>query len=461
MRASCPDPGPPMFRMLLIACALLACAGTSSLLAAQPTPPIAIELVPGQAQWEVRYVLPAPARELRFVRVDAKGHRAASWTPVDGAFAITLEDGEEVVRRTDGAAFERAAFRMAPRYVELEKDYAPFAPFGDGGMLVHTGRFHACAGRCAGGESFELSLQPPEGAHAIVHGKVVDAVRVADRDSGTNLYVGRALPVATPDVVAVIDGAFPADTRARLESLLPRLMAFYGSELGALASRPMLYASRDADHPGGGYGYQGGTLPGQVFMHFYGRHEAFGTPAFAARVDWFFAHEAAHLYQQFSALADPGDSWIHEGGVDALAAVALQALGVIDADAVQARLQESVAGCAKHIAQQPLQRAHANGSFEAHYACGFVLQMAVDAAARRASDGACGLACVWREFQSEVRAGKPWTGETFLAVAARRTDARTAGFLRAVTREGTPDPAATLREGLAQAGVALPTPASE
>lgn len=452
MRASYPSRTQPMSRALLLACALLGCLAASASHAAAGVASPAIELVPGEALWEVRYTLPAPARELRFVRVDAKGRRAASWAAVDPALAIALEDGEEVVRRTDGAAFDRAAFRMAPRYVELEKDYAPFAPFGDGGMLVHTGRFHACAGACTGGETFPVSLQPPEGAHAIVHGQVVDRVRFEDRDNGTNLYVGRALPVATPDVVAVVDAAFPADTRARLESLLPRLMAFYGKELGALPSRPMLFASRDEDHPGGGYGYQGGTLPGQVFMHFYGRNAAFATPEFATRVDWFFAHEAAHLYQQFSALEDPGDSWIHEGGADALAAVALQSLGVIDAGAVDARVSQSVDACAKGIAARPLQRAHADGAFDAYYSCGFVMQMAVDAAARRASDGACGLACVWRGFQAEVAAGQPWTGDTFIAVVARLADARTAGFVRTISRDAVADPSATLRDGLAQAG---------
>ena len=440
----------------LLAC-LLALTGAPSLQAAEAAPAVAIDLVPGE-QWEVRYTLSAPARELRFVRPDAKGNRASSWTSPDPGFTVTLEDGEEVVRRKDGAAFDAAAFHMAPHYTQLEKDYAPFAPFGDGGMLVHTGRFHACAGPCAGGERFQVRLQPPTGAHAIVHGKVVDAVRFEDGDSGTNLYVGRALPVTTPDVVAVIDGAFPADTRARLESLLPRLMAFYGREFGVLPTRPMLYASRDENHPGGGYGYQGGTLPGQVFMHFYGRHEAFGTPAFAARVDWFFAHEAAHLYQRFESLTDPGDSWIHEGGADALAAVALQSLEVIDREDVQARLQQSVDACAKGISQHPLKQAHAQGSFDAYYSCGFVLQMAVDAAARRASDGACGLACVWRDFQAQVAAGKPWSADTFIAAAAGRTDARTAAFLRAVVIDVVGRPATELREGLAQAGWSLPTP---
>jgi hypothetical protein len=442
----------------LLACSLLACAAAASPQAAASVPAspdsstVAIELVPGETQWEVRYRLSSPARELRFTRVDAKGNRAASWTPADPALILALEDGEEVVRRTDGAAFDHAAFRMAPRYAVLEKDYAPFAPFGDGGMLVYTGRFHVCPGPCVGGETFQLSLQPPAGSHAIVHGKVVESVRYQDVGDGTNLYVGRAMPVTTPDVVAVIDQAFPAETRARLESLLPRLMAFYGREFGALETRPMLYASRDENHPGGGYGYQGGTLPGQVFMHFYGRHEAFGTPEFAKRVDWFFAHEAAHLYQHYPSLADAGDSWIHEGGADALAAVALQSLEVVGEDAVRARLQTSVGDCAKRIAQHSLKQAHASGSFDAYYTCGFVMQMAVDAAARRASDGACGLQCVWRDFQAEVAAGKPWSSDTFIAVVARRTDERTESFLRTVVNDVAAQPEAVLRAGLAQAG---------
>lgn len=445
----------------LLACVVVAsaCACAAPLRAEQSGSRVAIELVPHDTQWEVRYTLSRPVRALRFVRVDRHGNRASSWVPVDPALAIARDDGEEVVRRTDGAAFDRAAFRMAPRYATLEKDYAPFSPFGDGGLLIHTGRFHACAERCTGGETFQLALQPPAGAHAIVHGQVVPFVRFEDGGDGTNLYAGRALPVTTPDVVAVIDQTFPADSRARLGALLPRLMAFYGREFGALTARPMLYASRDEAHPGGGYGFQGGTLPGQVFMHLYGRNEAFGTPAFVARMDWFFAHEAAHLYQGYPALVDAGDSWIHEGGADALAAVALQALGVVDRDRVRVRLQASLEACAKGIARHPLTRAHVEGSFDTFYACGFVMQMAVDAAALRASDGACGLACVWRDFQKDVAAGAAWSTDTFIAVSAKRTDPITARFLRAVAHDVPAQPGVMLREGLAQAGLAqAPSP---
>ena len=444
------------FRRLVPALVAFVAAAASQ--AATPKPAISIELVPAVGAWEVRYALPSLTRELRFARANARGHRAATWSPTDPQFEIATAGEEEIIRRRDGGPFRHASFRMAPRYAVLEKDYAPFSPFGDGGMLVYTGQFHACAGACKGGEAFALRLQPPRDSHAIVHGKRVDRVDFIDEGDGTNLYVGRATPVDTPDVVAVIDQAFPVDTRARLESLLPRLMAYYGGEFGALPSRPMLYASRDEDHPGGGYGYQGGTLPGQVFMHFYGRHAAFATPEFAARVDWFFAHEAAHLYQGYTALADEGDSWIHEGGADALAAVGLQALGVADEVAVQARLQQAVGNCAKGIDERPLKLAHTGGSFEAMYACGFVLQMAVDSAARRAGDGACGLACVWRDFQQAVGGGKPWSRDTFIAAAQARTDAATAAFLRRVVDEVALQPETMLRDGLAQAGRALPAP---
>jgi hypothetical protein len=440
----------------------LACMGASPLFAAQAPTPVSIALSQHEAQWQVRYSLSKPASALRFEREDSKGTRAATWQPVDPALTVAVMDGEEVVRRSDGKPFSEAVFRMAPHYIQMDKDYAPFSPFGDGGLLIYTGRFHACADKCTGEESFHTSLRPPAGAHAIFNGQVVDSVEFEDRNDGTNLYVGRAEPVATKDVVAVIDPTLPQDVRARLDSLLPRLMAFYGQEFGVLETRPMLFASNDARHPGGGYGYQGGTLPGQIFAHRYGDNAAFGTPEFLARQDWFFAHEAAHLYQHYPSLADEGDSWIHEGGADALAAVALQSLAVIDREAVRSRLETSVENCAAGLAKSPLRKSHVDGNFDSFYSCGFVMQMAVDAAARRASGDKCALACVWRDFQAQVKAGAPWSTDTFIAAAAKHTDEKAAAFLRAVTNEAPAQPREMLRNGLAQAGWELaPAPVAE
>jgi len=419
-----------------------------------------IDLAPHGADWRVGYRFAEPVSELRFSRTDAQGNRMQDWRAVDDGIEIVMLDGEEVVRRRDGAAFEQVGFDIAPLYRSLEKDYAPFSPFGDGGLLIHSGRFHACAGSCedAVDPVWQFSITLPDGAHLIHGGKVIasrepGSIAFDDSGSGTNLYVGRTEPVQTDDVVAVIDAQFPAAARTQLDALFPRLMGLYAAELGALADKPMLFASNDAAHPGGGYGYQGGTLPGQVFVHLYGRHEAFGDAEFAERMNWFFAHEAAHLYQRYEQAADPGDAWMHEGGADAMAVLALQRLGLATPEAVDARLQAAIAECAPGIAVQALHESHRVGAFRNFYACGMVMQIAVDAAARRASDGRCDLFCVWRAFHARVDAGEKWGQAAFIAAVEQHAGAATAGFLRDVAGQPQPEGEAMLRAGLREAGV--------
>ena len=91
------------------------------------------------------------------------------------------------------------------------------------------------------------------------------------RDGGQrrSVYVGEARPVETPDVLAVIGRTLPPPVVAQPNRELPRFMRFYAAKLGAVPTRPMLFVSFDATHSRG-WGRQGGTLPGQVFTHFYG-----------------------------------------------------------------------------------------------------------------------------------------------------------------------------------------------
>ncbi|MBB5519935.1 hypothetical protein FHS62_002765 [Amphiplicatus metriothermophilus] len=105
-----------------------------------------IRLAPGEGGfWRVEYELASPATRMGFVRIP-NDWRARHWKPADEALEIAHVDGESFVRRKDGAAFRRAAFDVPARYRHLPKDYAPFSPFSDGGLLIHTGQFHACPG---------------------------------------------------------------------------------------------------------------------------------------------------------------------------------------------------------------------------------------------------------------------------------------------------------------------------
>jgi hypothetical protein len=437
----------------LMAGALWLAVGSAS---AITLPDVALE--PAQAAWRASYTFAQPVQAMRFARVDRQGNRVTDWRALDPAIELALDDGEEVVRRRDGEPFDQVAFEIAARYRPLEKDYAPFSPFGDGGLLIHTGRFHACADRCDEETSnpvWQFAVSPPPAARVIHAGQVHEGpLRFTDGGSGTNLYVGSATPVETAHVIGIVDPTFPPAARQTLDELFPRLMALYAGELGALASKPMMFASHDADHPGGGYGYQGGTLPGQVFVHIYGRHENFGSAEFADRMRWHFAHEAAHMFQRYEAYPAGADaSWIHAGGAEAKAAIALQRLGVLDQAGLRNRVDDALTRCSAGLVDRTLDTSHADGAFDNVYQCGLLLQLAVDAAARRASDGRCDLFCIWRDFQAEVARGAGWTAQTFIAIIERHAGEETAGFVRRVVGERLDAPQQVLRKGMLAAGM--------
>src|SRR5690606_7894301 len=162
-----------------------------------------------------------------------------------------------------------------------------------------------------------------------------------------------------------------------LENLLPALMDHFAQRLQAPAEKPMLFASHDPGSDDGRYGSKGGTLPGQVFMHFYGA--GWDDPDRAGWLrrwmPWFFAHEAAHLFQQYERSADPAASWIHEGGAEAFAYLALQGMpgSGIPGDFLDEKLEQAASACAEGLKHGSLADAQADGRFHNHYECGLLM----------------------------------------------------------------------------------------
>ncbi len=279
-------------------------------------PGLEIALAPADeaGRWRVSYALDAPAESLHLVRVP-DDVRTRRWRAVNPVFELIHQDGRDIIRRRDGQAFTEAAFTVEASYVSLLKDYAPFSPFGDGGLLIHSGRFHAWPGGCAEAEDCErwrVRVTPPRGADVLLNGvRRTGRTATEDTGDGTNIYVGKGAILDLPLFLAVIDTTLPAPIREKLDMLFPELMRYYAREMRPLGERPMLFVSRGPGTPEGGHGSQGGTLPGQVFMHFYGETDI------AADIDtwvpWFFAHEAGHLFQKVREVEE-AESWLHEGG---------------------------------------------------------------------------------------------------------------------------------------------------
>jgi hypothetical protein len=256
--------------------------------------------------------------------------------------------------------------------------------------------------------------------------------------------------------VAVLDGGLPPEARAALYRLLPPLMDLYTRRLGRLPFKPMLFASLDPDPPkNSAFDVQGGGLPGQIFFHLYGEKWAEDAKdTLQDRLPWLFAHEAGHLFQS---LASSGDtyateqSWIHEGGAEAFAALTTVELGVLDAAVLKARIEGAVAKCAaglETLAGKPLNASAEAGAFSNYYACGLVIQLAIDAEVKRTSAGARDLFDVWAQFMARVRGGEPWNQDTFLRTASELGAAEGATFARALATVPQDDPLHFLRTGL-------------
>ncbi len=408
-------------------------------------------------QWRIAFHTSQPTDQLRFAR-NPDNSRAQRWQ-VDRDFELNHEEGADLLRRKDHAVFQTAAVTVPARYVALPKEYAPFSPYSDGGTLIYSGQFHVCTGRteCPSDCRWEFNVTPPPGRHLVVEGVVHDSeFTFVDAGNGTYVYVGETAPLASSHFVAVIDRGLPREARAALYRLLPPMMDFYTTRLGGLPFKPLLFASLDPDPPKGSeFNMQGGVLPGQVFFHLYGEKWAeAGTDKLLDRLPWSFAHEAGHLFQSLgrSGGAYPMEqSWIHEGGAEAFAALSVVEFGGLSCRLVEERIEGAVTECAAGLKALPgrsLNDSAKAGAFRNYYACGLVIHLAIDAETKRTSGGARDLFDVWAEFLSRARGGEPIDQDTFLRTASDLGASKAASFTRKLATAPQDDPLQLLRIGL-------------
>lgn len=388
--------------------------------AAAAQPQITLDLsVASPAEAQVTYRASRPVTAIHFPqRLGA--YRSEAWLPIKRGFRWVDEGDGERVERTDGRAFTKFSFHTAIRYRHLPKSYAPFSPFSDGSVLIHSGQFHACAAApCSDDLALRFTIRARGQTIGVGGRRVSGRASFVSRDSGTNIFVGLLAPVAANGFFAIIDPGLPVEARDHLARSLPRAMDDFATIYGPLSFRPELYVSIDArPRIDGHISTQGGTLPHQIFMHFDGdgARDRAGKGGFW--LDWFFAHEAAHLFQQDKTARDVGDdkiAWLHEGGADAMAALDLAAQGDAERAYVAQRVAEAQSACAVGLASITLDQATPKGKFDLHYQCGLLMWLALDGELKRAGQG--GLHALNHALFKRVAAGEPWDQQAFLATA--------------------------------------------
>ncbi|MFT4938925.1 MAG: hypothetical protein ACI88A_001957 [Paraglaciecola sp.] len=371
-------------------------------------------------EWKLSYKTEYTVKRLGFMR-NPDQSRIERWQPISDEFTISYIDGEEYILRRDGKNFSEVQLTLTPTYKNLSKDYAPFSPFSDGGMLFYSGRFFACMDSC--GEetnSWNISLTIPDDEHIIVNGKVhTSFVRWQDNDSGKNIYVGKQKPIVTGSVITVIDSGLPKEIKLSLNNDIPKLMTYFEQRLGKLdGDKPTLFASYAKVD---GTSSQGGTLPNQIFMHWNSNNleSKVSDEKFIKQTIWFFAHEVAHLYQRSSSgqlYAESNQSWMHEGNADYLASLALLDLYPESQQYIDTKIDRFRSQCIKGLERFPLIEAAEKGEFGLYYTCGLFIHSAIDSVVKSKSNSMRDVYFVWNEFRNRVEKGAEIGDKTFLSV---------------------------------------------
>lgn len=404
-------------------CAALSACVSSSRPQARHDLPIKLDAtVQSNEKISTTYTFAKPTHALHYAQ-DLGGYRSEDWHPEDQDFRWIKEGDGERIERADGKPFSSLTLTIPMRYRALPKSYAPFSPFSEGSALIHTGQFHACLTvPCDGTDGVPIEISAIGKMIGVNGRRVADRTSLISSGDGTNAFVGTLAPVEANGFIAIIDPGLPAQARDHLIVSLPRAMGDFARVYGPLSFRPELYVSIDArPRKDGRVSTQGGTLPRQIFMHFDGANARErtlqGSPFW---LDWFFAHEAAHLFQQDKVgklVGDDKAAWIHEGGADAMAALSLVRRGQREQAYVMGRVSDAETACTKGLANAPLDRATAAGNFDLHYQCGLLIWLALDGELRGTKKD--GLHAFNKTMFSLVKSGAPWNEQTFMRAAIK------------------------------------------
>ncbi len=415
-------------RLILAAAVLAACSKNDS------SPPrvegdlrVTIEQK-SDGPWRVAYELASPRAELD-LGADIDGFRASHWEIETKGALLLHREHRDVVTPIDGRRrVRKVVFHVDPASQDLRKDYEPFIPMGDGGVIFFTGHFMPYKDQSTRLDT-RLTIIAEEGSSVSAFGETRQ--RFDDWESPFDhpafIYAGPAVPAESEALLTIADAAAPHWIKAEVSTFAPAIAAALQEIFArALPVKPNIFVAIGDLSEEGRLSYSGDALPGQYQMTLAGGgwKEASDKSLGVLRLST--AHEAAHLWQAAARpMTDAVPDWIHEGGADALAAAAMVEAGYWTSEAAAENFAKARADCVRRLEKLSLQRAEADRRWDAVYACGHVLNVA--------AAGEAGVAAFWREFVNRA-AREGYDEAMFLALAGERAGDDVAKSIRDLIR---------------------------
>ncbi len=375
-----------------------------------------------EAQWFVEYKSEKKVRKI-FFNNSSNFSRAARWSAISKEFEIVVENEQEFIQRKDHGEFNSVKFRLTPIYTHIPKNYAPFSPLSNGGMIFNSGRFFACIEVCENSTNqWSLSIKVPYKEYILLNGNLLERFASwQDTKDGRSIYVGKQKPLLSSGVLTLIDQGLPSEIHHSLDNDIPKLMEYFEKELGKLRNEqtPTLFASY-SNRPG--TSSQGGVLPNQIFMHwdFHDLEKKVKKQEFLNETLFYFAHEVAHFFQTTITSANNHEAWVHEGSADYFALNALAELYPDAQSFLKTKQLDSRNQCEASLKNHALSEASAEGDFKAHYHCGLLIHQRIAEEIARTEEHTS-LSELWQAYRQEVQSGKAAGQETFLGVLNRNS----------------------------------------
>ena len=391
-------------------------------------PPVAMSLSQGaQSLWKLDLKLSeskdtdilTSERVMIFSR-SAGDYRSQRFKHLSGAVTLERIGGFDTLVFAPGET--QASFEITPLPVTINGTYDPFIDFSDGGLAIYLGAFELLPVATTkavvelsgdvdnwSGEQLPLPIHVKTSNTLIVNGEYISdgEVELTIQGGAPYAYTGPSRISRGSSYVGVVDSGLPSWILDSFDDDLAQLFDFYEGAFGASLPKlaTLLFAFGGAESPG--LSNTGGVLPGgQIVLDVSGELMMTPEPRIAGYLKWFLAHEAAHLFQNNSGLngySDQSDSWISEGGANAMVDVAFTRMDGIDQNVRQARMGQAYDACIQSIQGTNMTELIRRND-QSHYDCGQVLWWIADASVSQAD-----IFGIWNEMASNVKAAEQTT----------------------------------------------------
>lgn len=375
---------------------------------------ITVQHLPNKDAWRVTYNTTHPITELIFSR-RTNLFRMKNWNPLAPGISIIQSDKREIIKGTK--PFQEVSFELNSYYEITPKDYEFFQKFSDDSVVMYTGHFDAYSKIYDTNTPIEFIFIPRTDETGIVAGNKFTSLTswIDFKERGTYVYFGNLKPIETKDFTAIIDPTLPSWLLTRFNKYLPEIFSFYVAKTGySIPFKPFIFLNYSS--LGSGYSSHGGTLPGLIQMSLSGKAWGKEDVDSFAQVIRFFAHESAHVWNGQIFPYEDEDMWMHEGGADAFAFLAMHELNVLEKSRLKYHKNKAFNECLSKLKNRPLREVKEDPEYKAFYKCGSIFHLMAGAAINR-QDPNAGVFQFWKSlFDEAKKSGKPYTEDLYFFV---------------------------------------------